>query len=588
MPLQMASGKLFQSGTARVNQLRGILYSNLYLVEPVQTQAGTLIPTHDSTGRTFVYELQEHMEGPEGAGAMVSRGIRPYLGEFAVIVAFGRNAVCTPDVDLQRRLLVGPPSPATAVLPSKFASRTFSERTVCAGPEADRFVEFVDRLIGLRRKVFLDVMRAIRTYVTGMYRLGDDPDIAYTLLLSSVEPLLRHFDAGEPTWKDYPENKRRPIDRALRSADNRTRRDVQNALLDLDKSAIGRRFRLFVDAHVKPTFFRGEASETVSPVGRSELKRCLDHAYAMRSGYLHQSKRLPKELTLVPRSGAETVRVVGKGTVLTFEGLSRLVRHVIRQFVTHQETVEREPYDYSSEEPGVMQVELAPQYWIGQPGAFTAKDGRKRLFAFCGQLAAGMEGTGPAKISDMRKVIEEALRRLPGMRPVARLPFLVLHRLYGQAAPERCGVEEGANLARRYKGEMEVPSVEAALLALMEGTVPSWPLTQHECVLRAYLGGKDRGAGVRLHEILEIGLTLELAERYRVTGDAKKALCCVKLALENAPGNEALTRLERELQAAEEIRWQIVMGLPVRGTDDGDGGGPSREGGSGSGSEPSR
>jgi len=282
----------------------------------------------------------------------------------------------------------------------------------------------------------LDTMRSIRTYVTGMYRLGDDPGAAYTLLLSALEPLTRHFEIPEPTWEDYPANKRRPMDLALGSADGGTRRSVRAALLELDKNAIGRRFRLFVDAHLDAAFFREEAAATISPIGRSSLHGCLGHAYALRSSYLHASKGLPRELTLGLVSRAETIQVVGRGTFLTFEGLSRLVRHVIRQFIARQEPVEKEPYDYFGEEPGVPQLEAAPQYWLHTPGDFTARDGRKRLFEFCGQLASGLEAGETAQISNLSDVLEQAVGRLSEMARKARLPFLVLHRLYSSVVPE--------------------------------------------------------------------------------------------------------------------------------------------------------
>ena len=293
MPLQMASGKLFRSDPARTNELRGILYTNLDLPVPLQTNAGTLVPTDNPRGRALIYELREHMEHPPEVGVLVSRGIDPYLSDFAAVTAFGLNVVCTPDADLMRRLLIGPASPTTGAMPKQFAGATFSDRVYCKPPQAERFADFVGQLMGLRRATFLDAMRAIRAYTTGMYRLGDDPDAAYTMLLSSLEPLLSHFDVGEPTWDDYPENRRRPIDRALRNANERTRRDVRETLLGLDGNAVARRFRLFVDAHLDASFFRAEASGVVSAVGRSELHRCLGRAYALRSRYLHGAKVCP-------------------------------------------------------------------------------------------------------------------------------------------------------------------------------------------------------------------------------------------------------------------------------------------------------
>lgn len=283
MPLQMASGKLFRSPPAGNNILRGILYTNLELPEPLRTKAGKLTPVNGLERYALVYEMQEHIEHPPEPGALASRLIDPYLSDFSAVTAFGLNVVCTPDPDLKRRLLIGPPSSTTGAMPNKFVRSTFSERVYCKPRQAEWFAQFVGQLIDLRRKVFLDAMRAIRRYVAGMQRLGDDLSAAYTLLLSALEPLLPHLEVYPLTWDDYPENRRQPIDRALCNADEQTRKAVQEVLLKQEKYAIARRVRLFVDAHLDSSFFREEATGANSPVGRSELLRCLGHAYRLRA-----------------------------------------------------------------------------------------------------------------------------------------------------------------------------------------------------------------------------------------------------------------------------------------------------------------
>ena len=561
MPLQMASGKLFRSDPARTNELRGILYTNLVLLAPLETNAGRLVPTNNVWARALIYELKEHMEHPQEVGVLVSRGIDPYLSDFAALTAFGLNVVCTTDPDLKRRLLVGPPSPTTGVMPKEFVSTTFAERVVCKPPQAKWFADFVGQLMSLRRAVFLDAMRAIRTYVTGMYRLSDDPDSAYTLLLSSLEPVLRHFAIEEPTWHDYPNNRRRPIERALRNADERTRQDVQETLLGLDKNGVARRFRLFVDAHLDASFFREEAAGAASPVGRSELLRCLGHAYALRSSYLHASKGLPRELTLGRTSRAETTRV-GRKTILTFEGLGRLVRHVILQFILRQKSVAHEPCDYFGEEPGIVRMELAPEYWLHRPGDFTAKDGQKRLFAFCGQLAVAMRTDKPPAISDMRDMLRQARSRLTGMTRKDRLPFIALYRLFNLVVPADDRIDDNGDIVRLYQRELALPTIEAMLFALLTQGAPPWPLEKHERTLRAYFVGKGRYQGIRMDSLLEVGLTLELAERFRAGGDTYRAKNLISFALENHPGNQSLMRFEREFDPSKQIKWQEVMELP--------------------------
>lgn len=569
MPLQIASGKLFRSKPAFTNELRGILYTNLDLPAPLLTIAGRLVPTNNLRASTLVYEMKEHMEHHLKAGVLASRGIDPYLSDFAAVTAFGLNVICTPDPDLKRRLIIGPPAPATGVMPKRFVSTTFADRVSRNPQQARRFAEFVEHLIGLRRSVFLAAMRAIRTYITGMYRLGDDPDAAYTLLLSSPEPLLTHFDSEDPTWDNYPENRRRPIDRALRNADARTRCDVRQTLLRLDRDSVFRRFRLFVDSHLNASFFREEAAEIVRPVGRSELQRSLGHAYGLRSRYLHASKRLPRELTLGAAIGAEVTRV-GRRSILTFEGLHRLARHVILQFISRQKSVAKEPYDYSTEEPGVVQVELAPEYWIHRPSNFTAKDGKKRFFAFCRQLASAKRTNGSLKITDIRGMLGQVQDRLAGMTPNDRLPFVALHCLFNAVVSPDDRIGNNSDITQVYGDELARPTIEAMVLALLTESVSEWHLDAHERALRAYFEGTGRDQGFRMDNLLEVGVILELAERYRENGDTDKATDLIRFAVENDPGNQSLIRFEQEFDASKRIRWQEVMGLRTdHGSDDG-------------------
>ncbi len=219
--LQIASGKLFAKEPAQRNKLRGVLYTNLQLYdrEPIETVAGRLLPT-SSLGmqNSAVYEITELIEDPPVPGAVASHGVDPYMTDFADIVSFVLNVTCTPDAEVTRRLTDGRHSSQATVPPGSLVRRVFDEQVQCQDEDAARLVEVVGNLIGLKRKNYLAAMRAIRTYARGLRRLGDDPELTYTLLVASVESLMQGFRSGRPKWVDYPEDKRRRIDTALEGA----------------------------------------------------------------------------------------------------------------------------------------------------------------------------------------------------------------------------------------------------------------------------------------------------------------------------------------------------------------------------------
>ena len=517
MPLQMASGKLFESDPARTNKLHGILYTNLILADSLDTEAGKLLPIHSFRPGTLVYEFTEHMERAPGHGVLASRTVDPYLSDFAAVTAFGLNVVCTPDADLRRRLLFGPPAPSTHRMPGNFVRAPF-QRQVNYKPSQDiHFVDFVSHLIGLRRRFYLAAMRSIRTYVIAIQRLGDDLDIAYTLLVSSLEPLLPASD-----------------------------------------DTVGQRWRMLADEYVAASFFREEARDRRSPIGRSELHRCLKHAYDLRSSYLHASISLPRELTIGPCEGAETVWA-NHYTVMTFEGLSRLARHIITQFVMRQDAVESEPCDYRDQEPGIIKVPIAPNYWLHRPGDFSAEDGRKRLFAFCGQVVTSMLSKDP--VTDLRDLLRQAHEGMETMKRRDRLPFLALYCVFNLAVSPEERLDDNSAVVSRYRQDLSLPTIENMLLALFTNSVLSWPLADHADLLLNYLDGPERSRGIRMAPVLEAGLTLELAERYRVTSDLGEAKRLVSLAVENHPGHRALMQLEQHFPPDEQIRWKAVMGI---------------------------
>lgn len=285
--LQIATGRFFAEGPRQINELRGVLYTNLRMNgrDPIVTDAGRLLATdnlHDA--KTAIYELTERIEDPPRVpGAVASHGIDPYLIDFAVIVSFAINVTCTPDPQLIRRLTSAQPSPVVSVAPRNLLPRMFDDQIWCTDLDAQHLVRFTNGLIGLKRKTYIMAIRAIRNYVTGLQRLEEDPELTYTLLVASIESLTHGFEGRQLTWEDYAEEKRRSIDEALTDADPDTKRRVRKAILAIEHVAVKRRFIEFVLSHLRPSFFREEASELDNPVGRVDLEAAIGQAYDIRS-----------------------------------------------------------------------------------------------------------------------------------------------------------------------------------------------------------------------------------------------------------------------------------------------------------------
>ena len=90
-------------------------------------------------------------------------------------------------------------------------------------------------------------------------------------------------------------------------------------------------------------------------------------------------------------------------------------------------------------------------------------------------------------------------------------------------------------------------------------TIPDWTLAKHKEVHDTYFRNRNKKSGLKVPRTLEAGLSLELAERYRIAGNAKRASELVSFAVENHPGHATLYELEQTLNPRKPINWRSVV-----------------------------
>ena len=561
--LQIATGKLFTRPACRENLLRGMLYTNAILASEngVKTATGTLLPSSSYSIRpsVLVYEFTELIEGEDiGPGMLVSSGVEPYLQDYSVVVSFALNCICTPDVDLARRLTSAQRGLVTRVAPQALVCRFFDAELWCKPDEMKFLEDFILKLVELPRGTFLGVMRALRTYVNGMHRIADDLELAYTLLVASVESLAQDFDGHESDWDSFDERKRKAVDKALSEADKVIAQRVRQALLKVEHVALARRFREFAVAHTPSTYFR-QASDTANGplLGRSDLAEVLGMAYQSRSKYVHQLRRLPDAVTLGHGHGETAIE--NRTTHLTLQGLSRLMRSVIIEFVVRQPSVEREPYNYHMERSGIIQLRMAPQYWVGRAEGDITKAGRDKLEGFLQQLASCLLRLPDAVVTDLRPVLAVACEVVPRLEKRLRLPYLALHALFNMYVARQDLAEMPSAIEALIQVELAEPSSEALIAHALAGQTVQWSLEVHQGALNTYLRRRADANGLRFPRLFEAAIALELAERLRCAGDMEGCRGVVALAVENHPGHIGLVEAETNLLPTVPISWRDVM-----------------------------
>ena len=110
---------------------------------------------------------------------------------------------------------------------------------------------------------------------------------------------------------------------------------------------------------------------------------------------------------------SDTVPIDGR-PVLSLEGLNRLCRHVIRRYVERASTEHDNTFDYREALPGVLTMQLAPEYWIWQADRVDAGDGPAMLNGFLEVLLPVLRGESSQLPVDLRDPLERIETRLPG------------------------------------------------------------------------------------------------------------------------------------------------------------------------------
>lgn len=558
--LQINTGKLFSRGVGRTNNLTGVLYTNLVLPYDYElaTEAGKLRPTDRARGtQTVIYEVEERIEsGEDGPGLLVSNTCLPYLRDFAILTSFALNGIVVRD-KVTVDTLAADPAAFKSRRPLREYVRTYFDVEVrLTEDEAGEYASFVVQLLALERRYFLIAMRAIRAFVSGMNILNDDPALAYALLVSAIESIAAKFKDYDSSWEDIDERKRNPIDAALTSASDQVADGVREAMVNAEHGSIARRYRALALNSISEDYFRSGEALIGRPLARYDMEEALKAAYQIRSRYLHNQHELPDEI-LNPHGHWETVNIERRPT-LTFQGLSRMARHIIKVFVAQSPSISNEPYDYMLEQPGVMRVNLASRYWIGEKLQHP-REARMRFEGLMGQIISIESKEEGGGINDLRPVLADVERLIPEAEQRHRPAMMMLHALFNGVVVAELKSDGCEEFLEKHADEMAATSSEALAVRTWFGTTDGWEIDDHQIVHNEYFRQRPRRNGLHLPRSFEAAISLTLAERYRLGGDAEEARRLIGGAVENHPACPALQQLEIGFDPAQPIDWRATL-----------------------------
>lgn len=566
--LQIVTGMYFRGIPVRKTDHRAVFYTNgskLLRADEIKLPIGLfLLSTGHSPTTPITIEVAEQLPDREG-DILVSTGGAELLNDVASVFAFSMNLTCSRNLALVERLVPGALAEGPSSRPSSVLRRTFDPTVAIRDDDVKQAATFCTQLLALRRSHFEAAMRAIKRVIDATYLVSDDPSLAYTLFVTSLESLAQISTSPEDirSWQTYDSKKRTVIDKAIADLSPEQAERVRQAVLEIDQLSLARRFRSFVLDHVTPAYYRSEAAEAIGAIRAHDLPHALAIAYRFRSRNVHQLELLARELWLVA-DRSDTVSLEGR-SALSLEGLNRLCRHVIRSFVERSPTELDEDFNYIEYLPGHVRMQWAPQYWIGRGDTFTsAQKAPARLEGLIELLLQALTDEDAATLQvDMTPVLDKIERMLPGERKVeARQPMIAIYLLWHRFLRPEHHLPKAETIINKYEADLDAPSMVGFAVRLLAADAIEWADDELEQLVEVRRSELKNGRGQSLPASFDAALLLCLAERVwdeRPT----QALSLISGAVEVVPGNEILLGAERAAEAGDKPvvnLWELVTG----------------------------
>ncbi|AFZ58045.1 hypothetical protein H6G54_16035 [Anabaena cylindrica FACHB-243] len=551
--LQVISGKFFTKPNRFTHDAKAVTYSNFSYSQPIKTCIATLEPAdifHESAV-PYIINYTNQIEYDEIRPGVISRiGDPEIVQQFQLLCIFGLRAFFHTDkrnVEIncrERRKNSG-----DYYLPSKFVKRFFD--TSIRGNEIDisTFVQFVDKVIGLPRKEYTAVIRFLGNFSDALQILNYNLDLAYSMLVYSLESLSQNFDDFEATWDDYDQKIKNNLDKQLLIIDQDVATEIREILLKSSHLKLQQRFIKFITNNISDTYYLDEALDTTitttRPIRPSEIEIALKNAYSMRSKYAHQLIPILNQLKS-PQLAEGDVFPWQNSPYLTFNGLTRLAYHVINNFVQKQPYLETEEYDWNGDihnivPTAIVQMKMAAQYWIWNSLGFSPDQVFDRFSGFLSHFIEAILDSKNTDLIDLHELLELYETSIANAKRQQKIAMLSMYLIYNQSLIPELQMKNHVTFIKKHIDILNECCIETMLVNILCGKQWNWDI--HDCVFQysnKYIKRKFTENALNLPFILELCVIFEIANSYLRIGSKDEYYKWMQTALLESCGNQSL------------------------------------------------
>lgn len=574
--LQIMTGRFYDSNeddNVYITTHRAVLYTNYRIFrESISTKFGELKEAANMEEiKTIIYEGSERLPrndksphtGEIKPAFLVSVGSDSIVNDFSFLASFILKSSFSTDRDLIYRITKSSRPSSGVLRPMKnYVSGYFDEEVIYKSEDEVLFNSFVDNLLNLPRYKFEAVMRSIRRFITGIHRMGDDLDLSYTLLVASIESLAQNFDEFEPTWESMEVSKRGSLDKSLKKIEDSLAEEIRSKLLRHEHLSLSRRFREFALANISPSYFRSEAIGITTPVSEIEIEAALKSAYSLRSKYVHELQELPRAMKFAPYPG-EIWHLENK-PILSFEGLARLSRSIIINYVNSAEKIPSEDYIWNTSLPNTITAQLAAEYWIWDDEGYNTKSS-VRYFNGLLEIITDMMLNQRKEYINLFKVCEKIESLVPNVNEENKVKMVITYWLYNLFLRPDSRLPNHDIFIGKYEEYIDKPSIFTLIGNVIQGYQSDWELEQNSEIWKSYINQRNSSSGLRATQLIETAICLRTAEIFRLASDIDECNKWLNESMRCYPGNSKIIDIEHQIKSdpAIKIDWQEIL-LPKK------------------------
>lgn len=566
MMLQVISKKFFKSDNYHRTKEKYIIYSNVNLFHKVETEIATLERIETFRGiTTYVLMFENVLEYQKDPRfQLVSVGQKQIVEDLIACFSFFFNGVFSVEKDFVEKLLrSSPQNVCDTILPQKLLPQIFMRDIEINENKSDLLNEFLNNLVGLPNQKYIKVITSIRQLHEAIVTVSNNVNLAYTMIVASIESLATKLDDYTTTWQDcLTRSKRRErLDDILSQVEDEIVEEIRKVIIEDTHPQLSLRYKNFILKYINESYYEEKITEGIIRCKESQLNTAINNSYNIRSSYIHALDEIPSFIKI---AGNREVFNDDNKSFFSFIGLIRLTKFVINRYIELEEKLEKEDLNYFKYLPGSIEVKVASEYWIGNEEGYTnnaAKQYYQGLIEFISKGEYKEKG-----FIDLRKVCIKIERIIKGENNKEKKAYMLyFYLLYNYMVSEMYRCNNLEKIETKYECLIEEKSIENMILYTILGAKFPWNLKVIQEIYDEYDNSRNNTNTLSIPYKLELCLILEIANFAYEENENDLLGKYINKAFKESPDDELIKEIYYKFKREkkfEKVNWyeQYIVG----------------------------